>query len=331
MNNFKRNIKLYVISIILMVELIIIWFFVLRIYKDYRLSQSSIIVRTSRKYRINNPNSKLKSYYEPKSNTVETVQSKYYKGIYTINNDSLNERFNYPIEKLKDSYRIIILGDSFTYGLYVNTADNWPEKFEDMLNTKMHCKNIKKFEVINLAVEGYDIQYAVERFRLRGQKYKPDLVLWLLKGDDFLQLNEVLIPKSFIIQKELLKTGEYQKLIKKGIPYPNWNKAYTETVNDVGYSNTIALQEKYLQDFSQMYKNPLAILTFSSIQSKFEKIMKRYIEKRKNSFYFNSLSYIVKDKDAVFPFDLHPTAKGHLIIAKDVYNYFQKNKMIPCR
>ena len=58
------------------------------------------------------------------------------------------------IKKNKDTFRIITLGDSFTFGMYINTKDNWTELLEDKLNSDMGCKNISMFEVINLGVGG---------------------------------------------------------------------------------------------------------------------------------------------------------------------------------
>ena len=59
------------------------------------------------------------------------------KGTYTINNDSLNERFNYSENKDKNTFRIITLGASYTYGLYVDTKNNWTEILEDILTLKI--------------------------------------------------------------------------------------------------------------------------------------------------------------------------------------------------
>ena len=116
------------------------------------------------------------------------------KAVYNINSDTFNERFDYEINKDDKTFRIITLGDSFTFGYIVDTKNNWTELLEDKLN-QLHCANFDKIEVINLGVVGYDIQYSVERFKLRGKKYNPDLVLWLLKGDDFQEIKEIVQPK----------------------------------------------------------------------------------------------------------------------------------------
>jgi lysophospholipase L1-like esterase len=107
---------------------------------------------------------------------------------YTINKDTLNERYDYSVKKQPGVFRIMTIGDSFTYGLYTNTDRNWTELLEDKLNADLRCQKSRKVEVINLAVNGYDITYTVERFLKRGIKYNPDLVIWPIRS--FKKLNE---------------------------------------------------------------------------------------------------------------------------------------------
>ncbi len=133
------------------------------------------------------PDDELKYFYEHKPHAIQKFKPNWlaHEVVNTINADGLNERFDYSMAKPPDTFRIMTLGDSFTFGALVNTADNYSEKLEDLLNTKLPCSKIRKFEVINLGVEGYDLEYSLHRFKIRGQKYHPDLVLWFLNYGDF--------------------------------------------------------------------------------------------------------------------------------------------------
>jgi hypothetical protein len=160
-----------------------------------RLSMVIPRVEPIRKEGIVYPRSNLRYYYEPKPDSQDSDgQPSWlpYKPIYTINADGLNDRYNYSLNKPVDTYRIIALGDSFTFGMWLNTADSWPELLEDRLNSEKPCALYSKYEVLNLGVKGYDIQYEVEWFRLHAIKYTPDMVVWLLHDNDFTEIEEQL-------------------------------------------------------------------------------------------------------------------------------------------
>ena len=99
--------------------------------------------------------------------------------------------------------------------MFVNTKDNWSKKLEDILNKNLSkCNKINKFEVINLGEYGYDIQYSVERYKIRRQKYKPHLILWFLKNDDFEEINEIMRENEEKYKVKIEKNGEYERLIR---------------------------------------------------------------------------------------------------------------------
>lgn len=90
------------------------------------------LVKLNKKDLIFEENEGLKYFYEPKPDSISewnpewlgfTVKNK-------INADSLNDRLNYETNKPDSTYRILTIGDSFTYGLYVKTEDNYSKTLE---------------------------------------------------------------------------------------------------------------------------------------------------------------------------------------------------------
>lgn len=292
---------------------LISWYF---IYKKQNILGENVVINPISKETIDqNTTSHLTSFYEPKPNTIEKVNDwGPYNGMYTINADTFNERFDYVVEKPKGIYRIITLGDSYTYGLYVNTPQNWPEQLEDLLNNTFTCPTIQKFEVINLGVQGYDIQYAVERFRIRGQKYNPDYVLFLIKTDDVVQVNEVMLP----ILKQIGKINNYN----------GWNKAMQESYNKLGNEASIQWQVNAFSTFLQMYSGDGAVLTFPHVKKFPEEVFQSTLMQTKMHFHY--LPDIYKNKDFYYGNDYHPTVSGHKVIAEDVFHYLTQNNIIPC-
>lgn len=277
------------------------------------------------------PHEGLKYFYEPKSNSIDKVNEwSPYQGVYTINSDSLNERFDYSVEKSEKTYRIITLGDSFTYGLYVDTKDNWPERLEDLLNKNIKCSNINKFEVINLGMQGYDVQYEAYRFEKRGEKYNPDLTLWFIKLNNFYQVNEIMLPKVKQFQDEMQKNGTLDQYIKKGQYYVPWGKALTATYNSLGETKILKLLSGFIQGFDKNYKNNLILMTFSDTDKKYKQILIDAAQKRKKTYVFDRVTNTYKIDGYHFSTDWHPNQNGHQKIAEDIYGYLIKSKLIPC-
>lgn len=278
-----------------------------------------------------NQSDSLKYFYEPKPNTIDNVNDWVpYKGIYTINADSLNERLDYTPEKNPGTYRIIALGDSFTYGMYVDTKDNWPEQLEDKLNAELKCKNISKFEVINLGVGGYDIQYGIERYNARGQKYNPDLLIWFLKDDDFQEILEIMLPREQEVQKKMKESGEFDKQVKRGNFYPSWEIARDTVIKEIGAFEIFKKQKIFIGEIRNYFKNNLLFITFDFTKSEYRNFLKDFAKKNSKTFVFDKLSNLYLIKDATYFSDPHATKKGNNIIMQGVYEYLKKNNIIPC-
>ena len=80
----------------------------------------------------------------------------------------------WPGEKEADAFRIVVVGDSFTWGAGVHPEDAYPDRLEQRLNT---LDKKQRFEVVNFSRPGWNtIQaYKAARRRLRG--LEPDLLV----------------------------------------------------------------------------------------------------------------------------------------------------------
>ena len=267
----------------------------------------------------------LKYFFEPKPDSITTWSPDWLNKtvVNTINNDSLNERYNYIVDKPSNTYRIITIGDSFTYGQYVQTSDNFSELLEDRLNKEINCPDINKFEVINLGVPGYDVQYTVERFLKRGIKYSPDLVIWLLNSWDLDKINEIYFPiqnkyydmgyKPF---DELSKTYELSNLVRQ-----YFREKYTE-------DKILQYQKDLMNKLKNIYPEKLAILNFKDTL-KYINFIEDYVKDQNNYRYFPYLTNIMLDKTLVFE-DNHPNEKGHQKIAGEIFSLLLKNYLPNC-
>lgn len=92
----------------------------------------------------------------------------------TINSLGLRDK-NRTMEKDNDTYRILIVGDSFTYGFGVNNNESYPAVLESLLNGQA---SDTKFEVWNA---GFASGYTEDTFYLYlrevGVQFNPDMII----------------------------------------------------------------------------------------------------------------------------------------------------------
>ncbi len=96
------------------------------------------------------------------------------------NSDGLRESREFGRKKpgLK---RILMLGDSFTFGFGVAQSDSYPRKLEALLNANGNTA----YEVINAGVSGFNAEDESHFLEYLMPKYRPDVVVWSLVGNDW--------------------------------------------------------------------------------------------------------------------------------------------------
>lgn len=88
---------------------------------------------------------------------------------------------DYSLAKDPGSYRVVVLGDSIAFG-YCNPTESiamektFPKVLEQRLNDPPP-RDVRKIEVVNLAVSGYETTQEIEFLRAKGLAFDPDLVL----------------------------------------------------------------------------------------------------------------------------------------------------------
>ena len=318
-----------ILFITVVVQLLTISFLTLNIFRKSKniLGSQSINPIDKRDISLNS-DSNLSYFYEPAPNSTQRINPWLPIALdYKINLDGLNEEKEYTVEKPKDTFRIITLGDSFTFGLYVPTKDNYSKKFESLLNK--NCVK-KRYEVINLGVYGYDILYSLERFRIRGIKYDPDLIIWQLENHNFIQNNELILRKEKYYFQQMKKSGEFERRIKNGENYPSWNEASNDILATFGQDYLIQYNKKLIPKINDYFKKTLVFTTFPDTKKEFQSFLQNFVRSRKNTYFFNQITDLNNNQDLFLPGDGHPSKKGHEQIARNVFNYLTKNKLIPC-
>jgi len=320
---YVKNIALFAL-ITLQLIIIVFLFIKVNVKSSQTLGVSINTYDYSKKMSMSTNATKLNYFYEPVANSVFTESlpwSPEQKVKFDINTDTLNG----PEPIIRDNnINFIALGDSFTFGQYINRKDNWVQILEGELK-----KDDDNIQVLNFGVEGYDIEYAVERFRIRGQKYNPRLLIWFLKGDDFISIAERLtIPiehEKYLFEKNNIKNNSTQDTIDGKILQPPYITSAVESfVKEMGgLENIYKYQMDILKKIRKYYHGNILVIHLP-LEDRHLKLLKDW-QKIDNKVILLQLPD--QDDSVIFP-DTHPNIKGHRNIANAVFNFLHLNNYL---
>lgn len=326
---YKRFILISLVLLEWVVVLLIAHRTIVALKRQKDVLGTKIITRIN-KDSVNFPEiSSFPYYYEPKSNYTATQSADWlpYTATYISNSEGLRSTKEYPVQKESNVFRIVAIGDSFTYGQYVNEADTFVSQLENQLNAQL-CSNRKKFEVLNLGVPGYDIRYEVERFRRHGQRYHPDLVIWLVNGFNLNTIVDLTQP----IQDEIIRTAS-QEVIAKHNSENDFYFASGQAIQIIkkkyGIDYIISKQREAMATFSNLYRGRLLIIMFANSDLRAVNIIRDYAKGRANTYFNDKIPPLLRENDTILQ-DGHPSASGHASIAGSIFQYINNNHVISC-
>ena len=228
--------------------------------------------------------------------------------------------------KKRDGMNILALGDSFTFGQYVNDGQEYPAILAGKLSRS--CRSGTGLQVINGGVPGYDMQYAARYISLHVAEINPNLIIWLLKDDDFSDIQEITLNWKTKIERDAVASHTDQDLVKiYGIYYPEvlaGKKLHTTFSEQDLYEKS----RQYFDALAASYSGELILATFETTSDKNKAFLRELAKTRPRTWVFDSLTY-KKTDDWRYP-DGHPTVLGHETIAGELYHYLTDNDFIRC-
>lgn len=106
--------------------------------------------------------------------------------------------------------RVLVLGDSFVFGVGVDIAQTIPKRLEYYLNSAGNT-----YEVINAGVSSYGTRQELAYFRDRGYLLEPDMVIMSFYTNDFIDnleaINHKVNPDGYLISRD---ADEQQRIIR---------------------------------------------------------------------------------------------------------------------
>jgi lysophospholipase L1-like esterase len=148
-----------------------------------------------------------------------------------INSQGLRD-YEYSLQKPPRTYRVMMLGDSTTFGWGVRQEDTTAKFLERKLNAHPPL-GYEKVEVINAGVGNYDTVQEVTYYETRGRAFHPDLVVLVFFINDPepvpVEKKGFLIDRSYLIAFSINRLDGVLRHIGAR---PDWKEYYASLYND---------------------------------------------------------------------------------------------------
>jgi lysophospholipase L1-like esterase len=189
--------------------------------KDFSMEMWKYAVQLKRPV----PNPKLSFAHQPNGHAFLMGQD------VQINSQGLRD-YEYPLAKSDGVYRIMLLGDSTTFGWGVSLNDTAAKILERNLNAK-HLPGYDHVEVLNTGVGNYDTVQEVTYYETRGRAFHPDLVVLVYFINDPepvpVERKGFLVDSSYLIA---FSVNRFDGVLRRIGTRPDWNKYYSSLYDD---------------------------------------------------------------------------------------------------
>jgi len=149
----------------------------------------------------------------------------------STNSHGLRDR-EYTEEKPKDVYRIVMLGDSTTFGWGVAESDTTAKILEQALNSA-DVPGHRRFEVLNAGVGNYGTVQEYTHYLTYDRAFHPDLVILEYFINDAepvpVERNPGLLGKSYLLAFVI---SRYDSMMRFTGRRPNWKEYYAGLYRD---------------------------------------------------------------------------------------------------
>lgn len=274
----------------------------------------------------------------------------YSDGTIKINSRGFRDRER-TVKKDKNVFRILCLGDSSTFGLYVPLVKTYHALLEEKLNSEFG-RSKTKFEVINAGVPGYTSYQGLHLYKKKGRLYEPDIVIFYFGVNDtkkefYLDDKQIVpdVPSSFKVAAEnnfLMKLDSYRILrkiiVKLVLIYRNAEGETVQRVSPEDFkANILELNRLCKNNGSSLLliMYPFNIKKVNELRKERAIVLLREMESisKKNNIPLIKIPEMTQgapsDIRKYFWDEVHPNETGHRIIMGKIYNCLINNKLLP--
>ena len=262
---------------------------------------------------------------------------------YLVITNSEGLRNEEEIDFSDNTFRILTIGDSFTYCPYVNNQDTWQAILERKIKNEYPDK---KIQVLNAGVAGYTITDELEYLKEKGIKTKPDLIILGIYTNDVDDLNPEKREVYARIKQKQIVSGFWAPFrnIAKKTAFFSWleeirartfagkikqiKKEQSKEINSSNLARYLVKLDEFIQ-YAEKNNFELLVVLFPEIsqlnssKNNFQKEIAKDLE-AKNISYIDLLPLFKEEQFKNFyllPFNSHLSSYGNFTVANIAFNY----------
>ena len=132
---------------------------------------------------------------------LKFYQPDFFNVAYAINSDGFRSpEFTIPMDTFPRAKRVLLLGDSFLFGIFLENDQTISAKIQQQLGAD--------FEVFNLSIPGWGLDQMFQAYSKYVQQIQPDIVLLFYIDDDISRLVEAFYWGAGVKNAYSLEKGE---------------------------------------------------------------------------------------------------------------------------
>ena len=233
-----------------------------------------------------------------------------------------------------NTYRIALTGPSFVMGLGVSDGEDFESLLEDRLNREHAGERYARYEILDFAVPGYSALQELLLMEQKGFSFRPDALFFMAHQRE--EEAVVLYLADRISVGADLPYPDLMELVHKAGAEPGMTKDEAERRLKPHGSELLSWTYRRIVEVSRLHSVLPVWIFMPTLEDPLHEEEVAHLSRLAEEYGFVVLNlshaYDNQDPDSlvVAYWDKHPNAKGHMLIAEDLYRKLQeKEEEIP--
>lgn len=245
----------------------------------------------------------------------------------------------YPLEKPPGTFRVAVIGDSFSMPAGVELEDAYYKRLEKDLDARFPAT---RFEFMNFAVDGYQLPQYLATVREKALRFQPDLILIGFCPNDYVwigALEKEIYAKPYVVLDETNPLFEIHtipwlaktvaRIRKRNVPKQPWAMKLNDEMR--------AHVEQHLGEISKLAHASgakMAVVFLSTFSGGFD-VLKALLGElaRRDDFTFidASLAFGVEEtrEYRIYEADAHPNGEANRMFAELIERELIAHDLVP--